>query len=116
MRKRIKIAIPTDDGRIIGKKFRGSRGFLVATIESGRIVHQELRWNLLSEMIISGLGVLYNLCDCDAVIVNEIGECLCQRLKADKKSIIRTIETDIPLVLIQYIESTPGFSKVKQIA
>ena len=112
MRKRIKIAIPTDDGQIIGKKFRGSRGFLVATIESGRIVHQELRWNLLSEMINSELGVLYNLCDCDAVIVSEIGKCLYQRLEADKKNIIRTIETDIPLALIQFIESIPVFSEV----
>jgi len=107
-----KIAIPTDDGRILGEKFRGARGFLVATIESGNIVHQELRWNLLSEMINSGLGAYYNLFDCDAVIVNEIGKCLSQRLEAEKKIIIRTIETDIPQILIQYLESISVFSEI----
>ena len=107
-----KIAIPTDDGRILGEKFRGARGFLVATIESGNIVHQELRWNLLSEMINSGLGAYYNLFDCDAVIVNEIGQCLFQRLKTEKKIIIQTTETDIPHALIQYTEGIPIFSEI----
>ncbi len=99
----MKVAIPTNDGQVIGKKFRGSRGFLVTTIESGKIVHQELRWNLLSEMIISEHGSLYNLCDCDAIIVNEIGQCQCQRLKAEKKDIIQTIETRINKVFGEYL-------------
>ncbi len=108
----MKVAIPTDNGQVIGKKFKGSRGFLVATIESGKIIHQELRWNLLSEMIISEHGSLYNLCDCDAVIVNEIGQCQCQRLKAEKKDIIQTVETDIPKAFIKYLDSLPIFLKI----
>jgi predicted Fe-Mo cluster-binding NifX family protein len=107
-----KIAIPTDDGHVIGKKFRGSRGFLVATIKSGKIVHQELRWNLLSDMMISEHGSLYNLRDCDIVIVNEIGECQCQRLKAEKKVIIQTAETDIPQAFIRYLKCIPVFPEI----
>ena len=112
MKKIQKVAIPTNDGQVIGKKFRGSKGFLVTTIESGKIVHQEFRWNLLSEMIISEHGSLYNLCDCDAVIVNEIGQCLCQRLKAEKKVIVQTEESNIPQAINKYLESIPAFSKV----
>jgi predicted Fe-Mo cluster-binding NifX family protein len=104
MRKMTKIAIPTDDGRIIGKKFMGSRGFLVATIESGKIVHEEIRWNLLSEMMTSEHGALYNLCDCDTVIVNNIGHCHCKRLIADKKEIIQTAETKINKIFGDYLK------------
>jgi len=106
MNKRMKIAIPTDDGLIVRQQFRGSRGFLVATIKSGKIVHQELRWNLLSEMIISEYGSLYNLCDCDAIIVKEIGQCQCQRLKAEKKDIIQTIETRINKIFGEYLNGS----------
>jgi len=112
MNKKIKIAIPTDDGLMVRSRFSSSRGFLVATIESGKIIHQELRWNLLSEMIISEHGSLYNLCDCDAVIVNEIGQCQYQRLKAEKKDIIQTVETDIPKAFIKYLDSIPIFLKI----
>jgi predicted Fe-Mo cluster-binding NifX family protein len=103
MRKKMKIAIPTDDGLVVGKQFLGSRGFLVATIESGKIVHKELRWNLLSEMMTSEHGSLYNLCDCDTVIVYEIGPCQCQRLKAEKKEVIQTLESKINKVFGEYL-------------
>jgi predicted Fe-Mo cluster-binding NifX family protein len=99
----MKIAIPTDDGLVIGKQLMNSRGFLVATIESGKIIHKELRWNLLSKIMTSEYGSLYNLCDCDAVIVNEIGQCQCQRLKAAKKEIIQTSEQNIKKVFGEYL-------------
>ena len=99
----MKIAIPTDDGEVILKRFKGSRGFVVATIESGKIIHQELRWNLLSEIMTSEHGSLYNLCDCDAVIVNEIGQCQCKRLKSEKIEIIQTVETEIKKMFGEYL-------------
>ena len=103
MRKIIKVAIPTDDGLVIGKQLRGSRGFMVATIKSGKIVHKEIRWNLISEMMTSEHGTLYNLCDCDTVIVNEIGQCYCKRLKAEKRDIVLTVETKINRVFGEYL-------------
>jgi hypothetical protein len=70
----MKIAVPTNDGRTIGQNYRSSRGFHVSTVCSGRIVSSEIRWNLLSEMMTSEYGFLYNLSDCDAVIVNREDE------------------------------------------
>ena len=99
----MKIGVPTNDGMVIETKFRGTRGFLVVTIDSGKIVHEELRWNLLSEIFTSEHGDLYNLCDCDAVIIKEIGTCHCARLKADSKEIIRTTETDIIKVFGEFL-------------
>jgi len=113
MNKKIKIAIPTDDGSIVRSRFSSSRGFLVATVKSGKIIHQEMRWNLISEMMTSEEGYFYNLADCDVVIVNEIGQCQCQRLKAEKKDIIQTVETDIPKAFIKYLDSIPIFLKIK---
>jgi predicted Fe-Mo cluster-binding NifX family protein len=101
--KIMKIAIPTNDGEVILKGFKGSRGFMVTTIESGKIIHQELRWNLLSEIMTSEHGSFYNLCDCDTIIVNEIGLCQCARLKAENKEIIQTVETRIKKVFGEFL-------------
>jgi predicted Fe-Mo cluster-binding NifX family protein len=116
MKKGLKIAIPTDDGLIVRSSFSSSRGFMVATVDSGKIIHQEFRWNLFSEMIISEHGSLYNLCDCDVVIVNEIGECQCQRLKAEKKDVIITVETGINQIFGEYLKGSKNDSALKQIA
>ena len=99
----MKVAIPTNDGESILIGFKGSRGFHVTTIESGKIVHQELRWNLLSRIMTSESGSLYNLDDCDAVIVNEIGQCQCARLKAEKIEIFQTEETLINKVFGEFL-------------
>jgi hypothetical protein len=114
MIKKIKIALPTDDGLLIGQKFMGARGFLVATVEGGKILHQEVRWNLISEILTSDYGFLYNLEDCDMVIVNEIGGCNRERLMALSKKIIRTDQTEIPKALIQFLDSIPKAHKVSQ--
>jgi len=98
-----KVALPTDDGLLIGEKFLGSRGFLVATLHSGKIVHQEMRWNLLSEILTSGDGFYYNLMDCDMVIVNSIGSCLSDRLQSMNKEIVQTDQTEIPKALIHFM-------------
>ena len=116
MRKKIKIAIPTDDGLIVREQFKGSRGFVVATIKEGKIIHQELRWNLLSEIMTSEHGYFYNLVDCDAVIVNEIGDGHVNLLQAIKKKIIRTDQTDIRKVLINYLASLLSLAEIKQVA
>jgi predicted Fe-Mo cluster-binding NifX family protein len=99
-----KIAIPTDDGLIVNEKFKGARGFMVATIESEKIIHQEIRWNLLSQIMTSEHGSLYNLCDCDAVIVNQIGQCQCKTLEADNKIIFQTAETNINEAFKAYLD------------
>ena len=99
----MKIAIPTNDGEVLFPGFKGSRGFHVTTIEEGKITHQELRWNLLSRIMTSENGSLYNLDDCDAVIVNNIGQCQCNRLKTGHKEIFQTGETQINKVFGEFL-------------
>ena len=103
--KTMKVAITTDDGMIVGEQCRCSRAFLVATVKSGKIVHQELRWNLLSEILTSEDGLFYNLCDCDVVIVDQISEAHSENLKSKKKKIIRTDETNVGKAFINFLNS-----------
>jgi predicted Fe-Mo cluster-binding NifX family protein len=112
MKKNIKIALPTDDGLLVGQKFLGSRGFLVATAEGGKIVSQEMRWNLISEILTSDHGLFYNLADCDMVIVNEIGSCNRERLNALHKEIVQTDQTEIIKALNNFLERAPGSARV----
>jgi predicted Fe-Mo cluster-binding NifX family protein len=116
MKNKIKIAIPTDDGLIIRQHFRGSRGFVVATILEGKILHQELRWNLLSEILTSEHRYFYNLIDCDVVIVNEIGPRHHELLLAIKKKITLTNQTEIHKALNEYFSSNLSIVEVKQVA
>ena len=105
MRKKIKIAIPTDDGIIVSQKFGYPKGFLVAIVISGQIVRQEMRRNLLSEILTSEHGMYYNLCDCHVVIVNEISNCHIEFLQSKKKEVVRTNETEISKAFCTYLTS-----------
>ena len=102
--KNLKIAIPTDDGETITPDFSRSRGFMVATVNDSKLVRKEMRWNLLSEIMTSEFGSHYNLCDCNAVIVNEIGACHCKRLQAGEKEVIRTDETLVSEAFLKYLQ------------
>lgn len=104
MKKKIKIALPTDDGLAIVRQFGYPKGFLVATVLCGKIVRQEMRRNLLSEILTSEHGMYYNLCDCQVVIVNEIGNCNRIYLQSKKKEVFLTKETMISNALIMYLE------------
>src|ERR1035437_10893411 len=74
MNKILKIAIPSDDGVTVKTSLCSSRGYVVATIISGVIVHQEMRWNLLSEIMTACDGRYYNLHDCSHWISHGISE------------------------------------------
>ena len=111
----MKIAIPTDDGSIVRSRFSSSRGFLVATVKSGKIIHQEMRWNLLSEFLTSEHGFFYNLVDCDVVIVNEIGSGHRELFKTRRKEIIHTDQTEISKAFLDYLDSMPRINKLLQV-
>ena len=112
----MKVAIPTDDGLIVRQHFRGSRAFIVATVKEGMIVHQDLRWNLLSEILTSEHGSFYNLVDCDILIVNEIGNCQREILKTIEKEIIHTDQTEISKAFVDFMESVYILNEVEQTA
>ena len=106
----MKIAISTEDGLIIEQQCRCSRGFMVATVKSGKIVHEELRWNLLSEILTSEEGLFYNLCDCDVVIINQLSERHRAELKAKKKKIVQTDETDVSKAFRTFLNTAHNFA------
>jgi predicted Fe-Mo cluster-binding NifX family protein len=114
MTKKIKIALPSDDGLLVGQRFIASRGFLVATADHGVIVDQEMRWNLISEILTSDLGFFYNLEDCDVVIVNQIGSCNRKRLEALGKEIFRTDQTEASEALAEFLERIAVTGRVLQ--
>ncbi|MCX6245629.1 MAG: hypothetical protein NTU98_13125 [Bacteroidetes bacterium] len=105
MNREMKIAIPTDDGSIVKSRFCRSRGFVVATVEKGEIVHSEMRWNLLSEMMTSTAGSSYNLHDCNVLLVNgsRIGYDYIQ--KAGKIMVIRTTAITVTAAFKDYLNT-----------
>ena len=113
MNRKIKIALPTDDGLTIRQQSICAKGFFVATIKSGIIVHQELRSNLLSEILTSEDGLFYNLVDCDLVIVRGIGTRDCEYLKTNNKEIVRTHEPMITKALKNYLIRFCNTAEVK---
>ncbi|MGA3012507.1 MAG: hypothetical protein ABSD71_00590 [Bacteroidales bacterium] len=113
MAQQYKIAIPTNEGVFIRQRFMGSRAFLVTTVEEGKIIDQELRWNLLSEKLISKYGTYYNLFDCALVIVNDIDQCHERMLKDKKIKILNTKEPLITKVFKDYLTNIPEYSEIK---
>ena len=89
---------------------------MVATVNSGKIIHREMRWNLLSEMITSEDGYFYNLADCEVVIVKEIGPAHSQILNIKNITIARTCETEIMTAFLQYLKCSHLLSEAGQIA
>ncbi len=99
----MKIAIPTEDGLTVNQNFKPAKGFLVSTIQLGEVVQQEMRWNLYNDIMTSEDGYYNNLVDCDKVIVKEIDCNQSDYLQLKKKEVIKTRETIITKVLIQYL-------------
>jgi predicted Fe-Mo cluster-binding NifX family protein len=99
----MKIAIPTNDGFTINPQFTTTRGFLVSTIQFGEVVGQEMRWNEKSEFLSSEDKYLKELTDCDRIIVKEIDSNQGIFFQLKKKEVIKTNETLITKVLMEYL-------------
>ena len=103
--KEMIIAIPTEDGFTINQHFIPVKGFLVSTLQFGEIVKQEMRWNLNPGIPISEDESYKTLADCDKVIVREIGLNQSDFLHLHKIEVIKTDETMITKVLMQYMKT-----------
>ncbi len=90
---KVKVAIPTDDGRMIDCASKYCRGFYVATLSDGKVIREEVRWNLLSEILVSGLGFYYNLADCDCILLKKHQSDLGCRLKTKGIKVCYTNES-----------------------
>lgn len=99
----MKIAIPTNDGFTINPDLMTTRGFLISTIQFGEVVGQEMRWNEKSEILSSEDRSLKELTDCDRIIVKEIDFNQGSFLQFKKNEVIKTNETLITKVLMEYL-------------
>jgi predicted Fe-Mo cluster-binding NifX family protein len=86
----MKIAIPTDDAVHIRENFCYARAFLILNVEHEIVTSQEIRWNYLSQILTSPMGCLFNLADCDAVVVDQIDGCKEELLKRKGMKVFTT--------------------------
>jgi predicted Fe-Mo cluster-binding NifX family protein len=103
--KEMKIAIPTEDGYTINQYLTPAKGFLISTIQFGEVVEQEMRWNLNNEIPTSEDESYKTLVDCNKVIVREIELNQSDFLQLQKIDVIKTDETIITKVLMQYMKT-----------
>jgi predicted Fe-Mo cluster-binding NifX family protein len=111
MNKLIKIAVPTNDGLQVKQPCGRARAFLVATVVSGSIIHQELRWNLLSEWLTSKSGYYYNIQDCDVMIVMTTGNASAKLIKSKNRSTFQTTESEITAAFLEYLNLVPQLTE-----
>lgn len=116
MSKSLKIAIPSDDGLIVKKGLCSSRGYVVATIASGQIIRQEMRWNLLSELLTSSEGRYYNLHDCKLVIFNAISKKRHELLLSKDLQVLLTDKVSVNDAFADFLTTTAEYEYKKQIA
>lgn len=102
----MKIAIPTQDGIMIAPYLGRPKGFLVLTIELGEIVNEEIRWNILSDILTSEDGYMYNLKDCSVIIAQEISDRVCKWLKLKQIQVICSKEVIITKIVMDYLTTT----------
>ena len=101
----MKIAIPTENGLTVNQNFAPVKGFLVSTFQLGQIVEQEMRWNSPSTTMTIEDEVYKNLDDCEKVIVRNIDNKQSQYLQMHNKEVIKTEETIITKVLLNYLQN-----------
>lgn len=105
IKKKMKIAITTDDGFSINPQFNPTKGFLVSTIQFGEIVEQEMRRNENNELVSSEDSCIKNLLDFDRIIVREIKTNQKNYLQLHKIEVIITKETLVTKVMMQYMQA-----------
>jgi hypothetical protein len=116
MSKILKIAIPSDDGLTVKTSLCSSRGYVVTTIISGVIIHQEMRWNLLSEIMTACDGRYYNLHDCTHVIFHVISERRREILTGKGIEVLLTDNNSVNVALADFLATASAYEHTKQIA
>lgn len=98
----MKVAIPTNDGLTISQEFTQAQGFLVLTMELGRITSEELRWNSPADTP----EFPSTVADCDTVLACNIGPATMQLMAERHKEIELTRDPIITNACIHYLEHT----------
>jgi predicted Fe-Mo cluster-binding NifX family protein len=104
----MKAAIPTNDGITMTSSFEQARGFLVLSIELGKIVKEELIWNNTSYCADAPDGFLAPVKDCSAVFAEKIADPLKSALGDKGISLIRSHDSIITNVIVNYLEHEVG--------
>ena len=104
----MKAAIPTNDGIMMASLFEQAKGFLVLNIELGKIVKEELIWNNTRYIADSPEGFLAPLNECSAVFAEKIADSLKSALGKKGISLIRSHDSIITNVIVNYLENEVG--------
>jgi hypothetical protein len=102
----MKIAIPTCDGLTVSDDFTQARGFVILTLSTDKIVQEEIRWNDQSISHTPLERLLMGISDCNLIIINEFDTGLCDELIRAKKEVIKTKETIIINVFMEFVKDT----------
>lgn len=114
----MKIAIPSENGKLISTHFGRTRGFVIAEIENSQLVEQEYVENTFTghaqglhndhqshnHAHHSHLGILSALNDCNVVIAGGMGRRLYDDLLQQGKDIYVTRETDVQRAIDLFIK------------
>lgn len=109
----MKVAIATDDGLTVADHVGRCEGFVVCTIEHGRLMGQEYRANLFthhqhhevsgSESLHDHSGIISGLGDCSTIIARGMGMRFRQDLARAGKELCLTSEAIILVALERYL-------------
>jgi predicted Fe-Mo cluster-binding NifX family protein len=99
----MKIAVPTHDGLNIAPVCEQAKGTLVISIESGEIIQEEMRWNILQEISNIPDSFLCNASDCEAILVNHIGEGFTRLLSERGKTVYPVKEAIITNAFMHFM-------------
>lgn len=102
----MKIAIPTDDGIFLSAFVKNPKAYLVLTIEGGEIINEELRWNILNEIVTAEKKNPNKLQDCSLMIVNAASNEPGDYLKSDRIEVISSKEVIITKIIMEYLKTT----------
>lgn len=102
----MKVAIPTDDGLHISSKCERAKGFFVASVENGKIINEEMRWNPEMDPADPRTAALAVIEDCNVVIAgDQLHNCI-QMHPVPDKEIFVVREKIITNVMVDYITLT----------
>lgn len=103
----MKAAIPTNDGLIMSSSFEDAKGFLILSIELGKVIKEEMIGSKPGRD--STAGNIFNLLqDCTAVFTGNITDASKSILEKKNISVIASHDSIITNVIMNYLEHEVG--------
>jgi predicted Fe-Mo cluster-binding NifX family protein len=99
----MKLAIPTNDGENLAPRFESAKGFTILELSGNLVISSSLRWNKLSDILVSDAGLFTPVVDCEVLLVKAIGSFSRAWLLEHGKKIILTDISNITNAYLAYL-------------